>query len=254
MMSEVSFGEVKNSSDRVGEYRIGLSSGRLLFLDGKIDRLDVAELNGKKIAIVFDYKRRDKTFSWSKFYHGLDIQLPIYMLAVRNACNSQCEVINPVGAFYMPVEVSPAIAAIDELTERGEKFRYKAKGIFNGEFARQLDSTASKDSEFYNFYVTKEGEPYGRYNTLGALRPEDFEKVLGFTERKIIGLAEEIVSGKIEVKPYRLGTEIPCSYCVYKSVCRFDWQINNYNFLETSGKTRVLEEIGTSDRKYKIQK
>ncbi len=190
MMSEVSFGEVKNSSDRLGEYRIGLSGGRVLYLDGKIDRLDVAELNDKKIAIVFDYKRRDKTFSWSKFYHGLDIQLPIYMLAVRNACNSQCEAINPVGAFYMPVEVSPAIAAIDELAERGEKFRYKAKGIFNGEFARQLNSAASKDSEFYNFYVTKEGEPYGRYNTLGALRPEDFEKVLEFIERKIIELAE----------------------------------------------------------------
>ncbi len=247
--SEVSFGEVKNSSDRVGEYRIGLSGGRVLYLDGKIDRLDVAKLNDKKIAIVFDYKKsKNKAFfSWSKFYHGLDMQLPIYMLAVRNASNSQYEAINPVGAFYMPVEVSPAIAAIDELTERGEKFRYKSKGIFNGEFARQLDSAASKDSEFYNFYVTKEGEPYGRYNTLGALRPEDFEKVLEFTERKIIGLAEEIVSGEIEVKPYRVGTEIPCSYCVYKSVCRFDWQINDYNFLEAFGKTRVLEGIGDSE-------
>jgi len=246
-MSEVSFGEVKNSSDRLGEYRIGLSSGRLLFLDGKIDRLDVAKLNDKKIAIVFDYKRRDKTFSWSKFYHGLDIQLPIYMLAVRNASNPQYRVQDVAGAFNMPVEVSPAIAAIDELTERGEKFRYKAKGIFNGEFARQLNSTASKDSEFYNFYVTKEGEPYGRYNTLGALRPEDFEKVLEFTERKIIALAEEIVSGEIEVKPYRLGTEIPCGYCEYKSVCRFDWQINDYNFLEAFGKTRVFEGIGDSE-------
>jgi ATP-dependent helicase/nuclease subunit B len=56
-------------------------------------------------------------------------------------------------------------------------------------------------------------------------------------------LSEEILSGRIEVKPYRLNQKSPCSFCKYKAVCRFDWQINEYNFLELLGKNNVLEKM-----------
>jgi ATP-dependent helicase/nuclease subunit B len=166
--SEVAFGEVKGTVDSLGEYSIGLSHGRVLSLYGKIDRLDTADINGRVVTIVFDYKRRDKSFNWSQFYHGLDMQLPIYMLAVRNASDTQADV---VGAFYMPVEVTPKQTTLDELSSTAESFGYKAKGLFNGEFALHLDRNASRDSSFYNFYVTKDGGPYGSYDNRGALKP-----------------------------------------------------------------------------------
>jgi len=247
--SEVSFGEVKDSTINLGEYKIKLPDGEVMTLDGKIDRLDIAEVDGEKAAIIFDYKRRAKSFSWSEFYHGLDMQLPIYMLAVRNASGRGYKVENMAGAFYMPVEVSPSKAELYELPKRADSFDYKAKGIFNGEFCRQLNSGASGNSKFYNFYVTKNGEPYGNYDKRGALKPADFEKVLKFTEKKMIELAEEIVSGRIEVKPYRLNQKSPCGYCKYKPVCRFDWQINDYNFLESLGKSSVLEKIESGQKR-----
>jgi len=255
-LSEIAFGQPghsersEESRDTLGSFEISIPGSRVLSLDGKIDRLDTAPVssvedrNGdKEAAIIFDYKRRDTSFSWSKFYHGLDMQLPIYMLAVRHATGTRAQ--NVVGAFYMPVEVAPARITLDELTDAASAFNYKAKGIFNGEFARLLDGEASKDSEFYNFYVTKNGEPYGSYASRGVLKPADFEKVLKFTREKIVQLAEEIVSGKIDIWPYRIGTESPCSFCKYKPLCRFDWQINDYNFLEPLNKHQVLEKIGT---------
>ncbi|MGA1979723.1 MAG: PD-(D/E)XK nuclease family protein [Sedimentisphaerales bacterium] len=245
--SEVSFGQPKEAVESIGEYKLTLSDGRELFLDGKIDRLDIAETEGEKTAIVFDYKRRAKSFNWSEFYHGLDMQLPIYMLAVKNVDNPKFSIHKALGAFYMPVEVSPTKSTIDELSEKTESFNYKAKGIFNGEVFRQLDSGASQNSRFYNFYVTKDGEPYGNYEKQGALRPTDFEKTLNFTEKKIIQLSEEILSGRIEVKPYRLNQKSPCSFCKYKPVCRFDWQINEYNFLESLDKLKTLEKIKGSN-------
>ncbi len=249
--SEVTFGQLRHSEcreeppDTLGKYELALGDNRVLSLDGKIDRLDIAEVDGEKIAIVFDYKRRDMSFNWSKFYYGLDMQLPLYMLAIRNAAGPKIK--NVAGAFYMPVEVGPQRATLDEISKKTDTFNYKAKGIFNGRFAQQLDGKASKDSEFYNLYVTKDGQPYGLYHNRGALKPADFEKVLKFTERKILRLAEEILSGGIDVRPYRLSNKSPCSYCEYNSVCRFDWQINDYNSLVSLGKAEVIEKMGVVD-------
>jgi len=241
-LSEVSFGPVNHSCDTIGTYDIVLTNGRILSLAGKIDRLDFAEIDGEKIAVVFDYKRSSTSFNWSKFYYGLDLQLPIYMLAVHNSAGAGKMI--AAGAFYMPVEVNPKTATFGELPDKAESFDYKAKGIFNGKFAKQLDSKAFGDSKFYNFYVTKDGRPYGSYGNRGVLKPDDYKKVLEFTEKQIVRLAKDITSGRIDIQPCRIGTESPCSFCEYGSVCRFDWQINDYNVLESLNKAHVLEKAG----------
>jgi ATP-dependent helicase/nuclease subunit B len=242
ILSEISFGDARDSGETLGEYQISLADGRMLSVDGKIDRLDVAEIGGRKIAVVFDYKRTDPSFSWSELYHGLDIQLPVYMLAVLNAAGSGAEV--AAGAFCIPVETSIKAGSLEELPDKVEKFHHKAKGLFNGELFQYLDRTAQSGwSKFYNFRVTSGDQQYGDYGRSSALRPSDFEIVLQFTERKIIGLAEEILAGRINVKPYRLSERSACKYCVYQPVCRFDWQINDYNRLEALTKQEVLEKV-----------
>ena len=245
-LSEVAFGHAKSTGDTIGELAVSLSDGRRLLLNGRIDRLDVATIDGKKVALVFDYKKHSKdSFSWSEFFHGLDIQLAIYMLAVRNATQHIAGDI--AGAFYLPVEVGPENVAISRAADNNPKFTHKARGIFNGQYASSLDSAAAKDSRFYNFFVTKEGDPYGKYNFLGILRPAHFGAFLAFCAQKIAKLAEQILSGEITAKPYRLGTNSPCGQCEYKPVCRFDWQINDYNLLASVNKEQVLARITNTD-------
>ena len=241
--SEVAFGQVKESRETIGTCELVFGKRRVLSLNGKIDRLDVAHINDEDVALLFDYKRKDTPFDWKKFYHGLDMQLPIYMLAVLKASDAKIDKV--AGAFYMPIEVSPKKAVLFEMTDNTDRFNRKAKGIFNGDFYRQLDRSDS--NMFYNFFVTKKGDQYGHANWSGALRPDVFEKVLRFTEKKIIQLAGQIVSGQIDVKPYRLSNVSPCNYCKYKAVCRFDWQINDYNFLDSLNKSQALERIEVSD-------
>jgi ATP-dependent helicase/nuclease subunit B len=256
-LSEASFGGVEKKPAegrfnhvqpsglvKLGEYEIQLPGGRLLALDGIIDRIDIAELEGKNVAIIFDYKRKEQTFNWSEFYYGLDMQLPIYLLAVKNSSYPTGMIDDIAGAFYMPVEIDVTLTTFGELQNMEGKFRYKAKGIFNGEYARYLEQTTQSGwSKFYNFFILQEGEVYGHYHKSSALKPDDFDRVLKFTRNKSIDLAEKIVCGKIDVKPYWLNGVSPCRYCEYRSVCRFDWQINDYNFLEPVNKLGVLENI-----------
>jgi len=246
VLSEISFGQPKSGGETIGEFKIAISAGRQLSLNGRIDRLDIAQISGRKVALVFDYKKGSKSsFSWSEFFYGLDIQLAVYMLTVRNAVRSIADDI--AGAFYIPIEAAPKQTSLAEIDTAGTKFAHKAGGIFNGEYASLLDPTASKDSRFYNFYIKKDGDPYGKYNMLGALYPADFDAFLKFCSRKIADLAEQIASGKIAVAPYRLGTISPCSWCDYKPVCRFDWRINDYNLLSRVDKQQVLEQIKNID-------
>ena len=206
-LSELSFGW---KGQGLGEYKIEFDNGREILLRGKIDRLDIAQIDGEKISAVFDYKSKDKSFSWSKFYYGLDLQLGIYILAVTGSMGKA------IGAFYIPVEAVAAKTTFSKLKKKSDSFNYKAKGIFDGRFFQQFDSSDS--NRFYNFFVSKKGDQYGYDNRSGALRPDDFEAVVKFTQSKIIELTEQIVSGNIDIYPYYMNSQKHCDYCKYKSL------------------------------------
>ena len=242
-VSEIAFGNIKDNPETLGNFELELPGNRSISLSGKIDRLDTAEIENVKKVIIFDYKRRDTSFNWAKLYHGLNLQLPIYMLAARGVANSKYE--NIIGAFLLPVEAKTEKTTFKELENKKDAFDYKARGIFDGSYFKHLDKNINSGwSKFYNFGVTKGDEQYGYYTSSGSLKPDDFNRILELARDKIISLAKEILSGKITVNPYRLGQESPCEYCDYLSVCRFDWQINEYNSLESLGKIKVLEKNG----------
>ncbi|UCD53278.1 MAG: PD-(D/E)XK nuclease family protein, partial [Phycisphaerales bacterium] len=243
LLSEAAFGDVRTGEESLGQFELPLPEGGVLTLSGKIDRIDVAEIEGRRVALVFDYKRTESatTFKWSQFYHGLNIQLPMYLLALSEMAEAPVD--GAIGAFCMPIERAPASAALDDLAQKADRFGRKAKGLFDGAYAQQLDpDPGSRWSQFYNFGVTNKDQQYGYYANSGALKPDDFQRVLEFARNKMIALAAEIMGGQVAVHPYRLGTQVACSHCDFKAVCRFDWQVNDYHFLEPKSKLDVIGE------------
>ena len=243
VVSEVGFGDVREAEQNLGTFELALPGGRVLVVNGKIDRLDVAEIGGKKAALIFDYKRTRSAahFDWPKLYHGLDMQLPMYVLAVCDAGASYAD--RAVGAFCMPIEHSPESVSFEGLAKQADRFGRKANGFFDGEYSQQLDPQAGAYwSQFYNFTVTKGDVQYGRYATSGALRPGDFKAVLQYVRDKVTALAGEMVAGRVDVHPYRLARQAACAHCDYRAVCRFDWQVNEYRILESKGKLDVVGE------------
>ncbi|MBN1506818.1 MAG: exodeoxyribonuclease V subunit gamma [Sedimentisphaerales bacterium] len=239
-LSEVAFGHVAGASDKFGRFELPLPDGRVLVLSGKIDRVDIAELSGRRAALIFDYKRTQSSasFGWSDLYHGLDVQLAVYMLAVRHAGSAYAD--DVAGAVYLPVEATPQRATPAEFEAEAHTFQHKARGIINGTYCGHLDANASGNSAFYNFYVTKDQQPYGHYGRSNVLRPEHFARLLDWSRNKIVRLAVDIASGRIESTPYHRGNERGCMFCEFLPVCRFDWQINDYNFLKPMNKDNLI--------------
>lgn len=53
-------------------------------IEGSIDRVDTLELDGNSYVRIIDYKKGNKKFSFSNVYHGLNLQMLLYMLTVTS--------------------------------------------------------------------------------------------------------------------------------------------------------------------------
>ncbi len=240
--SELKFGGGEDGSHA---FEFALGDGRSVRLHGSIDRVDVAECEGMRIGLVFDYKRRDQSVSWPRLYYGLDMQLAVYMLALEGAIAGGRGIDAAAGAFFVPIEAPPPSESASGIDKQTGRFRHKSKGILDGRFAGLLVTGAERGwNRYYNFGVDKDGAPYNYFNISAALRSEQFAAVLSAARAKIVELAGRILSGDIAIRPYRMAKVSPCGHCDYAALCRFDWQINDYNSLEPLDKTAVLERLG----------
>ncbi len=231
----------------LGECVIETDSFNRLNLCGAIDRLDLLESQQDYKAIVFDYKRRTKKPDWSKLYYGLDMQLIVYLIALGDM-ELNGKKVEPVGCFFVPVEISVEKGDIANLAKTNNKFSHKSHGILNGEYALDVDAAPNKSSLYYNFQYTEKLKAYASsIRTGGVLKPHVFNGLIEHTKSKLLSLASELMRGVIKVYPYRLGKESPCQYCDFKSLCRFDVEIDKYNDLREMEKKDVIEYLEASE-------
>lgn len=197
---------------------------------GRIDRLDVCETDKEVLVKVIDYKTGGTTFDLLAVYHGLQLQLMVYLdgaLAVEKKNHPDKEII-PAGVFYYNIK-DPMIqskAAEDVETVTGELLK-KLK----------MNGLASSDEAILNkLDQTLESLPVSR-NKNGSLSKRSqvaderqFEELRRFVNQKINNIRKEIMEGEVQIQPYELGTKNGCTYCPYSGICGFDPKIPGYEF------------------------
>jgi ATP-dependent helicase/nuclease subunit B len=94
-------------------------------------------------------------------------------------------------------------------------------------------------SDVINAFRKKDGS-IGHKNNSDVADSSEFASLLRFVHRKLGQLADEILAGSIDVRPYRLVQESPCARCEFRSLCRFDVVFNRYLPLESLGREEVL--------------
>ncbi|MFO7247010.1 MAG: PD-(D/E)XK nuclease family protein, partial [Bacillota bacterium] len=106
--AEVSFG-LRGAEGALPPLELDLGDGRRALVRGRIDRLDVAEVDGETWVRVVDYKSSYRSLSLDEIYHGLSLQLPAYLaVAAAAAPRWLGRPAHPAGAYYQPL-VEPVV-------------------------------------------------------------------------------------------------------------------------------------------------
>ena len=244
--------EVPFGFDRSGALpalELSTPAGRRVFLRGYIDRVDLAELGDELLGVIVDYKRtRDKRLNMDEVYHGLSLQLLGYLLVVAEFGETLAgRPVRPAAALY--VSLTPKYERVDHPGQVGKRQAglpgaYRPRGIIASERFDVLDAslTGSGWSSFYAMYRKADGTLGYPDKTDGA-DDKTMAALMEHTKRKLGELADGILDGQVAVKPYRLGTFSPCSWCPMASVCRFEMGLSDVRFLETLTRSQVFAKL-----------
>ena len=238
--TEVEFGEK-------GKYEpiiLELENDKKIEITGKIDRIDTAKKEDEKYLRIIDYKSSAKNIDLNEVYAGLQIQLLTYTDAI---CRK--EDIMPAGIFYFSLLEQMANADKrlneDEIEEMIRKnFKMKGLIIADVKIIKMNDNTLkSGTSNLIPAGITTKGEINQR-NTNGV-KQEEFKILQEYIYKTIKDISKEILSGKIDLKPYNKQGKTPCEYCEYKTICGFNPKLNNnkYNYIDKKTKDDILNKM-----------
>lgn len=226
----------KSYEDDVLQSRtIGLSDGERMILRGRIDRIDVCDDGGVRYVKVVDYKTGRQAFDLNEVYHGLQLQLVLYMNAALELCRKDGALTVPAGLYYQPVSdpILPYQGG-DADAHLAYVRALRGKGVTSSDETvyRHLDRSLAPGggaSPYVPLRLKKDGTPYKDQVTAGA---SDFETLGVFAVRKAREIGRDILAGRAEAVPYRYKSAEGCDYCPYRAVCRFDSRLPGCGYRE----------------------
>ena len=229
---------------------------------GSIDRVDIyKDESGKRYVRIVDYKTGGKDFDLASLYHGLNMQMLIYLLALvdtDNEFNRDGE-LSPAGVMYMPAKYVENYLPREKLressdeerekklkNERNKKFKRNGLFVYNDLTLKAMDERAS--GLFAPLKKTSRGENVDENQVVDA---DIFEAIERFSKDKIIEMGRSLADGEIAAMPVMKSGNIDtisCKFCNYWSVCG-KYNRRDAEQILNEDKEKLLEEIKEQERK-----
>lgn len=204
------------------------------FENGKIDRVDLCKDKDKVYVKVLDYKTGSKAFDVVALYHGLQLQLMVYMDAAVKMTQKHypdSEVI-PAGVFYYrlndPLVEKKVVGEEEEIWQKVLK-ELKVDGVMNlkDETLEHLDHCQVGESAVIPVKYNKNGSLSKNSKVASE---QEFEVMMRHALGKVFKVHQKILSGEVAAFPYRRKQESGCDYCTYRHICGFDQKIPGYKY------------------------
>ena len=237
---EISF----SAAEHLDAVTFTLGTGTKMKLTGRIDRTDVYEDDGHVYVKVMDYKTGRKTFDVGEVYHGLSLQLAVYMnaaLEMEQRTHAGKEIV-PAAMLYYQIK-DPIIDAEDDISpEQLEEERRKAlctKGLVNRDpdIIHLLDGRIGASSWAIPAGVTKTGALSARSS---AADTAQMEQLFARVRTQMTRFGTEIMEGSMEARPVKKGEQTACDFCPYGGICGFDPKLPDEQF-------RRIPSLGAAD-------
>ena len=192
--------------------RIKLSGHETMYLNGKIDRIDLKEEEDKIYINIIDYKSGSTVLDLTSAYYGLSIQLIFYMDAALETVKKQYpgKETLPGGVLYYHIK--------DPIVENKGPGEMEAE-----EIRREMLDQLQMDGLMYPAVneLPKKVQPVSQ---------EQFRALEDHVMKQAAALGEAIVSGDTSPVPYKKGKKTACDYCRFHAVCGFDARIPGYHY------------------------
>ena len=207
---------------------------RLIKIGGIIDRVDTYIDENNYYFRIIDYKTGKKDFKLSDVLDGLNLQMLIYLLAIKESKISELNII-PSALLYYP-------ALIKE--ERKQRSEDKVKILQNK--MRMIGMINKEDIELL------EGDMLGTFindtsrNVLDVQKTytlEDLNNVFIHIKGLISNMGKSLYDGDIRVNPIG-DKQDACMYCKYSSICKFDNKYDKKRKPKTLKNTEVFDMLG----------
>ncbi len=198
-----------------------LSEEEKMRLRGRIDRIDTKKTEDKVFVKVIDYKSGNQDFQLLSLYHGLQLQLVVYMNSAVELMKQKYpgKEVLPGGMYYYHLD-DPVVEGKPGQTDAEIQEKILEELKLKGVARQEEDASVSKKSK--------------------RAAKEEFQILSKYVNYKIQDIGRRIFDGEIGAEPYKLGDSTGCDYCPYHSICGFDPSLPGWEY-------RKLENMKDED-------
>lgn len=226
-------------------YTIG---GSNVLVQGKIDRIDrTVREAGPDGLCLYDFKTR-ADFTFDGIFHGLDLQLPLYLTVLRREARKLCDGPASVcGAFFQNTLMQfTSKDGPEKEKPEGLLARLKPKGMLTltglSLFEPALLEKGGK-SRLFNGSIKKKDLTPGDRNRSCLMTEKEMELLLAHVNIKVEEILTALLNGRMAAEPAMFKNKSACAHCRFSGLCRFDGILDRkrYQTFERLKLTRILD-------------
>ena len=195
-------------------------------ISGFVDRVDGWVHDGRLYLRVLDYKTGRKSFQFTDIWHGLNLQMLLYLFTLQEkGLPGVAREIVPAGVLYLPAReekiAGPRSMEEEQRLKQLDKALQRSGLILNEPDVVEAMEHIPEGGKprFLPVRVSKGGQISGEC----LASAEQLGKLRRHIDKVIRDIAREVGGGNISADPcYRSEQDIVCRYCDYAPVCHFD--------------------------------
>lgn len=225
---------------------IKLMNGKIIKLQGQIDRLDILKNCDTNYIRIVDYKTGNTSLDFTEVAYGTQLQLLTYLDAILSSNKDYL----PAGIFYFKVD-DPIIKTTPNVFNEYINESIQKEMKLNGLFIDNADVIKAMDKGIFDGDYNSSINIKARFKVDGTLSKttpgltsSELNTLKEYTKKNIEELATRmLVNCEIGINPIKKKSIKPCTYCDYKEVCHFDetLEVNKFKILNEFSKDELLE-------------